>query len=456
MLKLADFKEKTVLIMGLGLHGGGVGAAAFFARLGSRVVVTDLKARQELLPSLAKLKRWKTITYHLGGHRREDFKSADYVIKNPGVAEKSPFLAVARRAHARILSDIEVFSQTCPAPIVGITGTKGKSTATWLFGEFLKAGLKKRIWVGGNIRKSALDFLPRVRGRDLVILELSSFQLDSLTHSRVSPHIALITSVFPDHLNRYASMAAYAASKAGIFAYQKMGDLLFINGRDQTLIRLARRARSRVIRYDPARVVAPFRTAIAHSIPSYHDPNIAGAIAMAKHLGVEDSAIRAVLRRFRGVPGRMQLVRRIGGVEFINDTTATNPGAATRAIMATKKRISKHGLHVIAGGYDKGLAVGEFARALKRHAASIILLPGTATNKMEQKLPGGRGLKTFSAKTMHEAVWHAYRNAKPGDVILLSPGAASFGLFINEFDRGDQFVQAVRRIRSSTHRMALT
>ena len=461
-MNLRAFRNKTVLIMGLGLHGGGVGTAEFFSRLGSRVTITDLKSRRELAPSLAKLKRWPAITYHLLGHRPKDFQAADYVIRGPGVPETSKFLKIAQDAGVPVLSDVEIFFLTCPAPIIAVTGTKGKSTATWLLGEFLKRGLRKRIWVGGNIRTSMLAFLPRVRTGDLIVLELSSFQLDSLQRQRCSPHMALITNVFPDHLNRYPSMRAYAASKAAIFRFQKPSDVLFIPGGDHGLNRITKSAPGRIIRVRPFATLRRLGKALRVPPPSYHLANIALAVAAARHLGVGERAIRRVLERFRGMPGRMEFVRRVGGVVFINDTTATNPLAARAAVIATKRRIGASRLHVIAGGYDKGLPVREFTNALVRHAASVVWLPGTATKKMKleirspTRLPDGQESEThskpktqkrFDAPSMSEAVRLAYANAKPGDTVLLSPGAASFGLFRHEFDRGEQFGKAVKALK---------
>lgn len=432
--------------MGLGLHGGGVGTAQFFARLGSRVVVTDLKTKRELAPSIATLRRFKNVTYHLGGHTPADFRTVDYVIQNPGVPGNSKYLRIAGRSGVSILSDAEIFFLTCPAPIIGVTGTKGKSTATWLLGEFLKKGLKKRIWIGGNIRKSMLEFLPRVEKNDFVVLELSSFQLDMLRRSRRSPHLALITNIFPDHLNRYPSMRSYIASKAAIFKFQRPKDSLFINARDPLLVRIARSAGSRVVRFDPETTIARHRAALASGIPRYHLPNIAGAIAIAQHLGVGEKAIRQVLKRFRGMSGRMELIRVIHGIEFINDTTATNPTAAREGVRATKRRIGNRSLRVIAGGYDKGLAVKDFVNALARCATSVVLLPGTAARKMESRIRNQESWKpnVYHAHSMSEAVNIAYAQAKGGDVVLLSPGAASFGLFQHEFDRGEQFARAVQ------------
>jgi len=459
----SEFAGKNVLIMGLGLHGGGAGAAAFFARAGARVTVTDLKSRRELLPSVRELAQFRGITYHLGEHRPEDFRDTDYVVKNPGVRDDSRFLKIARTAGAAVLSDTEVFFRACPAPIIGITGTKGKSTTTWLIGAFLKQEAKNkkqetRVWVGGNIRTSMLEFLPRVRQQDRVVLELSSFQLDALRRSRMSPHIAVITNIFPDHLNRYASTRAYAASKAGIFRFQKSGDYLFVNRGDVGLRRLARRAPGHVVFVDAERTLRPFRSVIRSSVPAFHLPNITLAVAVAKRCGVEDDTIRVVLRRFRGIPGRMETVRTIRGVRYINDTTATNPTAATAAVRAVKPEIEKGRLIVLAGGFDKGLPVREFSRALARDAATVIFLPGTATARMKSEITRhvsritnhalrGAGPEIFHARSMREAVRIAHQNAKRGNMVLLSPGAASFGLFQHEFDRGDQFVREVRRLR---------
>ncbi|MBI4132286.1 MAG: UDP-N-acetylmuramoyl-L-alanine--D-glutamate ligase [Candidatus Sungbacteria bacterium] len=444
--------------MGLGLHGGGIGTVQFFAKLGSRVVVTDLKSRRELAPSVAKLRRFKNITYRLGGHRPADFRNADFVIQGPGVPVNSKFLKIAERAGMSVLSDVEIFFLTCPAPIIGITGTKGKSTTTWLLGQFLARERKRRIWVGGNIRKSMLAFLPQVRKRDIVVLELSSFQLDALKRRKMSPSVAVITSIFPDHLNRYPSMAAYIRSKANVFKFQKRNGVLFIPDRDPQLGRLAQSAPGKVIRVQARRALRRYRDALSVRIPNFHLSNIALAVAVSRHLGVGERAIGDVLKRFRGVPSRMQLVRRAGGVEFINDTTATNPRAAEAAVIATKRRIGRGRLVVIAGGYDKGLPAGDFAETLARHAAAVVFLPGSATRKMITALRFSLrqrylntvqylSIATLRARTMPEAVRMAYRAAKPAGTVLLSPGAASFGLFKHEFDRGEQFVQAVRHLR---------
>ncbi|RJQ37608.1 UDP-N-acetylmuramoyl-L-alanine--D-glutamate ligase [Candidatus Parcubacteria bacterium] len=446
-MDLSQIRGKRVLILGLGLHGGGVGAAAFFAARGARVMVTDLKSKKELAPSLKKLKRFKNIAYHLGGHRMADLRNTDLIIQNPGVPERSLYLLAARRKKIPILSDVEVFFRLCPAEIIGITGTKGKTTTTSLVGAFLKAEGGRRVWVGGNIRTSVLELLPKIRRGNIAVLELSSFQLDALARSHMSPRTAVITNIFPDHLNRYATMGAYVRSKAQIFKFQGSRGALFIPAEDKRLRHLSRQAPGRVVRVPLERTLAPVRAAIPHSVPGFHWIDIALAVAVAQHFGAGDRAIRSVLKNFHGVPGRMEAVRVHRGVRWINDTTATNPGAAAFAVAETKSALGEGSLHVIAGGYDKGLPIREFCRALRTQAASAIFLPGTATERMIRELKAPKSLSIMRARTMAEAVRVAARIAKAGDAVLLSPGAASFGLFQHEFDRGDQFTQAVKGLR---------
>ncbi|MBI2054551.1 MAG: UDP-N-acetylmuramoyl-L-alanine--D-glutamate ligase [Candidatus Sungbacteria bacterium] len=446
-----DFKSKKVLVMGLGLHGGGAGAARFFTKARAKVTVTDLKTKKELAPSLAELKKLKKITYHLGGHRASDFKNADFVIKNPGVPESSNFVTIAECAGVPVLSDVEIFFKLCPAKIIGVTGTKGKSTAAWLISQFLKSA-GKRVIVGGNIRKSVLDLVDAAKKSDWVVLELSSFQLDSLAKSRLSPEVALITNIFPDHLNRYPNFRAYADSKTNIFKHQKKNDWLFFSADDKLTSRLAKKAPSKVLPFAASKTIGPFIKFIANSLPDYQRSNIAAAIAVAKHIGVGDRVIKKTLRQFTGLKGRMEVVGKVRGIEFINDTTATNPEAAEKAVVFTKKQIGRGSLHIIAGGSDKSLPLAGFVAALKKHAATVIFLPGGSTEKMKAGLGKSDRPKIVEVKTMRQAVRSAFTAAKKGDAVLLSPGAASFGLFKHEFDRGEKFVQEVRRLPANGKR----
>ncbi|MBI2640135.1 MAG: UDP-N-acetylmuramoyl-L-alanine--D-glutamate ligase [Candidatus Sungbacteria bacterium] len=450
------FRNKKVLILGLGLHGGGVGAASFFAKAGAKVLVADLKSRKELASSLAALRRYESISYVLGRHRRKDIVAADLIIKNPGVPDNSPWLVLARVNKIPVASDIEFFFSYCPAKIIGVTGTKGKSTTASLLAEFLRAGTKKRVWLAGNIRKSVFEILPQIRSDDHVVLELSSFQLDSLANSRMSPHIAVITNIFPDHLNRYKSFKHYAGSKMNIFRYQKKKDLIFIPRGDVFLEKITRGAVSRRVPVDVEKALRPYSSIIGKRFFSHQIPSVALAVAVSRRFGVSELIIRKVLGRFRQLPGRLERVRVLSGVTFVNDTTATNPGSATAALRVLRER-NGGGIVLIAGGSDKKLPVKDFAIAICKFAKAVVFLPGEATQKMNLEIRNPVYAKATAgkqkskiivreAKTMKEAVAKAYALAEKRDTVLLSPGAASFGLFRNEFDRGDQFVKAVMRL----------
>ena len=442
------FKNKKVLILGLGLHGGGAGAASFFARAGAKVIVTDLKRKAELRSTLQKLARFKNIAYVLGRHHKEDIINADMIVKNPGVLEDSPWLKLARVHNVTVCSDVEIFFKYCPADIIGITGTKGKSTAAWLLTEFLRKGnTHRKVFLAGNIRKSVLEILPAIHPKDLVVLELSSFQLDSLAHSSVSPKFAVITNIYPEHLNRYRNFAHYIKSKAGIFRFQKKADCLFINRDDQLVKKISKSAKSKRILVNVRKTSAPFRRELDKRYAPHQKASVALAIAVAGYLEVSAGAIVKVLRNAKPLFGRLEMVRRIGGVTFINDTTATNPGASLAALQALSQKY--RGIVLIAGGADKKLPSTEFAKAIVKFVKAVVFLPGKATTKVKFEVLNSKFKipKIFDAKKMSEAVKTARAVAGAGDTVLLSPGAASFGLFQNEFDRGEQFVQAVRNLR---------
>lgn len=437
-----------MLIFGLGLHGGGAGAASFFARRLAKVTVTDLKRKQELRPALLKLARFRNISYVLGKHRKEDIIGADIIIKNPGVPDNSPWLKLARRHIIPVLSDVEIFFKYCPAKIIGITGTKGKSTAAWLLAKFLRKGGKQRkVFLAGNIRKSVLEILPFVRARDLVVLELSSFQLDSLLNSRVSPKIAVITNIYPEHLNRYRGFADYAKSKTGIFRFQKRNDRLFINQSDVFVKKISGGAKSKRVLVDVGKITAPFGSEIDKRYAPHQKSSVALAIAVGRFLGVSSTTINMVFKNVRPLSGRLETVYKIGGVTFINDTTATNPGSAVAALKAISERAK--GIVLIAGGASKKLPMNDFAKAITKFAKAVVFLPGNVTHELKlnvkkQKLK----IITRDAKTMREAVGFAYRLAGRGDAVLLSPGAASFGLFQHEFDRGEEFVREIKKLHN--------
>ena len=474
-----DFKGKAVLVMGLGLSGGGVGTVEFLVKRGAKVTVTDLRTRRELAPSLKTLAKYGGIRYVLGRHRKEDFLKADIIIKNPGVRRDAPLLVEAARRRIPITSDIGIFFRLCPAKIIGVTGTRGKSTATYLIWKFLKSRFSRpssvrsvwsstsntlkrarRIHYGGNIRRSVLTLLPRIRKDDLVVLELSSFQLQDLAYEKRSPHIAIVTNILKDHLNWHRNMKEYIRAKSAIFQFQRKNDILFINRRDALLRQTARPA---PVRARGAALPPTLLKTVNRNIGAHYRPSVALAIAAARHFGVGLPAIHKVLGSFRGLEGRQEKIATVKGIHFINDTTATIPDAAIAAIRRFRDNAgAKHKLILIAGGSDKKLDFAAMAAAIKKYVDTLVLLPGDATEKLikniktvlpyslirtNKRIGKGkmRSIKSYKAESMADAVRTAMSRAEKGDYVLLSPGAASFGLFLNEFDRGNQFVQAVRK-----------
>jgi len=419
---MTRFKNKKILIMGLGLHGGGVGTAKFFAKQGAEVLVTDLKTEEQLADSLQKLRGLK-IKYVLGGHKEEDFISADLIIKNPDVPNSSPYLEIAKKHKVPVETDTTLFFKLSKAFIIGVTGTKGKSTTASLIFHILKTK-SKRVFLAGNIGISPLELLPKIKRGDKIILELSSFALESLTQS---PKIAVITNIMEDHLNRYASMAEYVRAKKNIFKFQTSKDILILNKEDYYSPEFAKSAKSKIIYFSSKPGVAQ---------------NIAAASETARVLGIDEKIIQKAIKTFKGVPGRQEFVAEVKGVKYFNDTTATMPEAVIVAIENFCEKYPESKIILIAGGQNKGLSYLKLSDIIKEKVGDLVLLPGSASEKIKESLAEFK--KIHEVNSMREAVKKAEELAQKGDIVLLSPGAASFNIFKNEFDRGDQFVKFVK------------
>jgi UDP-N-acetylmuramoylalanine--D-glutamate ligase len=433
-----DYRGKRALVMGLGVFGGGAGVARFLAQRGARVTVTDLQPPERLADSLAAL-RGEDVRFVLGEHRECDFREADFVVRNPGVPRDSPFLRVATEHGVPIYMEMTLFFLECPsARIAGVTGTKGKTTTTTLVGDILKAA-GREVVVAGNLRVSALDQLARITPRTDVVLELSSFQLEGLECIRTSPRAGVITNLMPDHLNRYASLDDYFAAKAAIYRYQDAAGVVVLNRDDGASRRRAGEAPGRVVWFGRADRVPGADEARLRG--DHNRLNMAAAAALARTLGVDDGAIRQAIRGFGGVPYRQELVRERGGVQFVNDSAATTPEATLAAL-----RVADRPVVLIAGGADKELefgALGEAVRHPKSNVKAAVLLEGSAA----AKLAAAFGTKVAGRHSdFGAAIRQAAALAAPGEMVLLSPGCASFGMFANEFDRGDQFNATVRSL----------
>ena len=460
---MIEFKGKKVLLLGLGLHGGGVSTARWLRKHGAELVISDLKDAKVLAPSLAKLKRWSDIQFVLGEHREKDIKWADIIIQNPGIPSNSPYIQLAQKLGKPIYNEASLFFDRMKTQVIGITGTRGKSTTTSLIGAFLQAK-DKGVVIAGNIRTTAmLDVVDKIKKPPAVVLELSSWQLEGLAPIKAAPQVAVVTNLYPDHLNRYPSLEDYYNSKKAIFRYQGNSDWLILNWRDEVVRAWASEAPGKVMFFSRAdykrdgvfvrgQDIVFRQNSQEEAILKLDDiklkgehnlENVLAAVSVAKLFGVANNIIKKVLHHPPLLGGRQEIIQRKGGVTFVNDTTATTPVAAMAALESFSDK--KKNILLIAGGADKNLDYADWGTTVKKYCHEVWLLEGEASDKMEQALAGFKNLHTdyYSLKA---AVKEAFDLSARGDVILFSPGAASFNLWQHEFERGDDFNKAVKRL----------
>ena len=464
MEHLFQLKDKKITVMGLGLNRGGLGIARFLVQSGAKVLVTDLKTEHELQESLEELKEYD-IKYVLGKHRSKDFIDRDMIIQNPAVPHTSRYLQIARDNRIPIETDLSLFLKICPAKkLIAVGGTKGKSTVTDLiYHIFCRAG--KDIVHAGNIGISVFDVLPKIKDDTLVLLEVSSWQLEGIQHLLFKPQVAVLTNILPDHLDRYDSFGEYSRSEKLICKYLGETDYL-VTSRDNPITKnLARQVTADIFWFSIERKVSQgcylkddkllymcqdkqvqFAEISDIPIPGNHNiSNILAAANVSFIMGLPISDISGGIKNFPGLPNRLEKIRTINEIHFYNDTFATTPEAAAAAIQS----FPGTPLILILGGKDKNLNYNCLCRIIinSNHIDQIIVLRHPEYNASEMILnhleKNNFQKKIHICQSMPEAVQKAYSLAKPGTNILLSPAATSFGLFINEFDRGRSFQQAV-------------
>jgi UDP-N-acetylmuramoylalanine--D-glutamate ligase len=450
-----DLREKRVLVMGLGLQGSGMAAARYAAQQGAIVRVTDMKSAEILAPSIRALSGLP-IDFVLGEHREEDFRWADIVIRNPGVPQNSPYLRIAREHGARIEMEIALFFLACPGHIIGITGTRGKTTTSSLIYEILRDSGARTI-LGGNVAGvETLSLLPQITAETQVVLELSSWQLEGLAPHQLSPEVAVMTNIYPDHLNTYSGMEEYAEAKANIFRHQHATDRAIFNYDNPWTRRFGEEAPGQTWFTSLERggsfargttEIEPFLFRETPLAGRHNLENILLATTAARLLGVADETIAATVQRFQGVAHRLEEVRTVNGIRFINDSTSTTPIAAQVALEAFDAPIV-----LVAGGNTKHLPLEQWPARIAERCRDVVLLAGNGTDELLPEIQAEVLRQRVSDPV--RGVFHDYQKAldvalqltKPGDILLFSPGFTSFGMFLNEFDRGDKFVEYVRRI----------
>ncbi|NLF30967.1 MAG: UDP-N-acetylmuramoyl-L-alanine--D-glutamate ligase [Planctomycetes bacterium] len=434
---MTDLKDKRVLVMGLGRFGGGVGVTRWLHGGGAAVTVTDRATADELAASLAQLDGLD-LAFRLGGHDEADLDGCDLLVVNPAVPLDAPLLEAARRRGVAMTTEINLFLQHCPAPIVGITGSVGKSTTAAMAAAILATA--RRTHLGGNIGRSLLTDLAdgSIGPRDVVVLELSSFQLEWTPVVGLSPSVALVTNLVPNHLDRHGTLEAYGAAKKNIFRYQAPEDALLLPAGDATLAPWADEAPGRVRLFGGDE---PF----ALRVPGPHNQrNAQAAWAIGKLLGIGRADAQTALVAFEGLPNRLALVAERRGVRYYDDSKATTPDGALVALAS----FDAGRIVAIVGGYDKHIPLDALADALAARCKAVIATGavGPQVAALVEARRRGCAPEVVSAPRFDDAVRAAQAAAASGDVVLLSPACASYDQFANYIARGERFAQLVRTL----------
>ena len=432
-------RGRKVTVVGLGRFGGGIGVTGWLCGEGAVVTVSDAAEEEKLRDSVRQV-AGLGVALHLGGHDEADFLGADLLVVNPAVPKDLPLLQAAEAAGVPRTSEMNLFLQRCCARVVGVTGTVGKSTTTALIGEILSPHVTTHV--GGNIGRSLLADLPRIRPDDVVVVELSSFQLEDLPLIRRSPNVALVTNLMPHHLDRHGTMDAYADAKKNIFRFQSPDDVLILNRDARDLAPWADEAPGRVAHFDPS----PNQPFELNVLGSHNQANAQAAWAAVRELGLPRAAAAEGLRRFAGLPHRLQLVAHRAGVRYYNDSKCTTPEGAVMALTAFAPR----SVVMIVGGYDGGADFAVLGATLGMFAKAVVAL-GATSEKILSAVEAYRMAGTppvERARDLPDAVALANRHAGDGDAVVLSPACASYDMFANYEERGDRFTRLVRPPRS--------
>ncbi|MBW3543671.1 MAG: UDP-N-acetylmuramoyl-L-alanine--D-glutamate ligase [Planctomycetes bacterium] len=463
-----ELRGRRVTVMGLGRFGGGVGAVRFLVSRGALVTLTDLRSEAELADSLAQLDEFPPAKLRLGGHDERDFLDADLVVVNPAVPAESPFLELARRAGVPLTSEMGLFWQHHRGRVIGVTGSNGKSTTAALIHSILKAaGLRCRL--GGNVGVSLLPEVDSSAADEWVVLELSSFQLEDLDRIRARPEIAVVSNFSPNHLDRHKTLEAYRSAKQAILRWQRPDDMAVLNADDPDIAAwpvngrtmwfggsradgagaffVAADEREAVIRCERGEWRLPLAQLLPLAGP-HNARNALAALAASASAGVNARAMEEGLKSYVPLPHRLQTVGEAGGRRFINDSLATTPESAICALESFSAPIV-----LLAGGYDKRVDLSAFAAAIARRAKAVALMGQTAP-ELWRLLCGGAAAPPLPARcceTFADAFAWANAQSSPGDVVLLSPGCASYDWFRDFRERGEMFrALAEARARGQT------
>ncbi len=448
-MNLMVLKDKRVLVVGLGKSG--VASALFLKAHGARVTVSDTKSGDELRNEIPVLLD-HGITVETGGHGERTFRGQDLIVVSPGVPVDAPLLVQARAMGEAVIGEVELAAQVLPGAMVAITGSNGKTTTTTLTGEIMTAGGLAAL-VGGNIGTPAISLAERAKPETVIVLEVSSFQLETIQSFR--PKIAVVLNVTPDHLDRHRTFETYVDAKARIFENQQSSDFAVLNADDATCVAMAGRTRARVFWFSRQKEVRQgawvrdgsilFRDASnqreilqVSEIPlkgAHNLENVLAAVCAGALMECAPEKIRQAVREFKAVEHRLEFVATIRGVDYYNDSKATNVDATIKALESFPANI-----HLILGGKDKGSDYSVLNDLLRQRVKRVYTI-GAAAAKIESQI---KGTEVVHAETLENAIRKAHAVGQPGDVVLLAPACASFDQFKNYEQRGRVFKEIVR------------
>jgi UDP-N-acetylmuramoylalanine--D-glutamate ligase len=450
-----DLKNKRVLVVGLGKSG--VASALFLKSRGAHVTVSDTKPQEQFGTEIPLLLD-QGIAVETGGHGERTFRGQDLIVVSPGVPVDAPPLVQALSLGEAVIGEIELAAQYLPGPIVAITGSNGKTTTTTLAGEIMTAGGVPAV-VGGNIGTPAISLVERATSQTIAVLEVSSFQLETIQTFR--PKVAVVLNVTPDHLDRHRTFEAYAAAKARLFENQQPDDFAVLNADDPTCVEMAGHVHSQVFWFSGKKEVRQgayvhnarlfFRDPagqheimLVSEIPlkgAHNVENVLAAVCVGALMGCKPEQISRAIRNFKAVEHRLEYVATIRGVEYYNDSKATNVDATIKALESFPANI-----HLILGGKDKGSDYSVLNGLLRQRVKRVYTI-GAAAAKIESQIKGATEI--IHVETLDAAVKHAAAAATPGDVVLLAPACASFDQFQNYEQRGQVFKEIVQSLEEA-------
>ncbi|MGM0369221.1 MAG: UDP-N-acetylmuramoyl-L-alanine--D-glutamate ligase [Bacillota bacterium] len=453
-----NLKDKVVTVVGLGLRTG-VEVVKFLVDQGAEVIVTDAKQEADLAEELNALADYD-LQLDLGGHSPQLILKSDLIVVSPGVPADIPLLEQAEKEDIEIIGEIELAYRFGVAPIVGITGTNGKTTTTTLLGKVAQS-LDKKVTVGGNIGRALIKDLPELAEDDLAIAEISSFQLEWVDQFKAD--IALILNITPDHLNRHHDFAEYATAKKRLLANQGQGDYAVLNYDDPVVKEFASDTTAEVVFFsqeeeltggvfvEDSWIVSDLNESQERIIPvaelglvgPHNLENVLGVVTCSLLLGIDKEELVSSLRSFSGIEHRLEKFATIDGVSYINDSKATNPAAAIKGLQSFSDSVI-----LIAGGMDKESDFADFASEIPGRVKNVILLGETADD-IKAELEKIDYKKIVNVTSIQQAAQEAFELAKAGDVVLLSPACASWDMFSSYKERGNLFKTAVGELRRS-------